>query len=47
MDKKRNSGFDAPTIGKVVPKGTKWKKNPDGTVSPIYPKDKPKKDKKK
>lgn len=40
MDKK-HSGFEAPAIGTRVPDGTKWKKNPDGTISPVYPKKKP------
>lgn len=37
MEKKR-SGFDAPVIGHVEPKGTKIKRNPDGTISYVYPK---------
>lgn len=40
---KRNSGFDAPCIGGTpYPKGTKFKKNPNGTVTPIIPKKKKK-----
>ena len=31
----KHSGFEAPAIGKVYPKGTKFKKNPDGTISPV------------
>ena len=38
MAEKRNSGFDAPTIGKVYPKGTRIKRNPDGTATLIPPK---------
>ena len=34
----KHSGFEAPTIGHVLPDGTKFKKNPDGTLTPIYPK---------
>lgn len=40
MDTKKHSGFEAPTIGILVPDGTTWKKNPDGTMTPIYPKKK-------
>lgn len=40
-EKKKHSGFEAPAIGTVVPEGTKWKRNPDGTMSPVYPKKKP------
>lgn len=43
----KHSGFEAPTIGRVLPDGTKWKKNPDGTISPVYPKQKDKKEPKK
>lgn len=39
-EKKKHSGFEAPAIGTVVPEGTKWKRNPDGTMSPVYPKKK-------
>lgn len=35
---KKHSGFEAPTIGTVYPKGTTFKKNPDGTMSPVFPK---------
>ena len=34
---RRYSGFDAPTIGTVLPKGTKIRHNPDGTVTLIPP----------
>lgn len=37
MKRPKHSGFEAPCIGEVVPEGTKWKKNPDGTISPIFP----------
>lgn len=53
MSTKRHSGFEAPAIGTLLPKGTTWKKNPDGTFTPIYPKnesagkDKPKQPAKK
>ena len=40
MDSKKHSGFEAPAIGTRVPDGTTWKKNPDGTISPVYPKKK-------
>lgn len=35
--KKKSSGFSAPAIGKVYPKGTKFKTNRDGTISPAKP----------
>ena len=38
--KKNNSGFNVSTIGKIYPKGTKFKTNKDGTVTPVYPKKK-------
>lgn len=38
--KRKGSGFDGPTIGKTLPKGTALKKNKDGTVTPVYPKKK-------
>lgn len=34
---RRHCGFEAPVIGTLLPKGTKWKQNPDGTSTPIYP----------
>ena len=37
-DKEKHSGFEAPVYGELVPEGTRYKKNPDGTVTPIYPK---------
>lgn len=40
-----HSGFEGPTIGVAYPKGTKFKNNPDGTRTPIYPKTKPEKKK--
>ena len=48
-EQKKHSGFEAPVYGTVIPKGTRWKKNPDGTSTPIYPKKKDEKseDKKK
>lgn len=39
-EKKMHSGFEAPTIGEVMPKGTRIKKNPDGTISYVLPKKK-------
>ena len=38
--KPKHSGFDAPVIGTQYPKGTVWKKNKDGTISPVVPKKK-------
>lgn len=35
-----HSGFDAPVKGKQYPQGTVWKKNKDGTISPVTPKKK-------
>lgn len=40
----KKSGFNAPVSGKSYPKGTRWVKNSDGTMSPVLPK---KTDKKK
>lgn len=37
---KKRSGFDVPTYGVSYAKGTKIKKNPDGTVSLEEPKKK-------
>ena len=37
MDKKKHSGFDVPTYGKLLPEGTKIIRNPDGTISHVYP----------
>jgi len=34
----RKSGFDAPAYGEIVPKGTTYKKLPDGTYRMIPPK---------
>ncbi len=39
MEKKK-SGFNAPAIGTVEPRGTTIKRNPDGTISYVYPKKK-------
>lgn len=36
--KPKHSGFEAPLYGTLLPKGTKLKKNADGTVTPVYPK---------
>lgn len=44
---KRKSGFDVPTYGTMYPKGTKIKKNPDGTITLIEPNEKKKKSTKK
>lgn len=46
MNTKKNSkrsGFDAPTYGTLHPRGTKIKKNPDGTITLVEPKKKKKK----
>lgn len=34
----KHSGFDAPVKGTALPKGTKFVKNPDGTIRPVEPK---------
>lgn len=39
----RKNGFNAPCIGTVHPKGSKVKKNPDGTITIVEPKKKKKK----
>lgn len=46
MTNTKRSGFDAPIYGTVLPKGTKFKKNPNGTITPIQPTKKKKKKKK-
>ena len=33
----KHSGFEAPCIGEVLPKGTTYRTNPDGTISLILP----------
>ena len=39
----QGSGLQVPLIGgKMLPKGTRFKKNPDGTITPILPKKKAK-----
>lgn len=38
--KKSGTGFSAPTIGTKYPKGSKIKKNPDGTITVVTPKKK-------
>lgn len=43
-EKKQGSGFDHAPIGTFYPKGTKLKKNKDGTVEIIPPKKKKKKE---
>ena len=40
MAKSKHSGFEAPTIGTVHPKGSVIKKNPDGTIRIVEPKKK-------
>ena len=47
MATRKKSGFDAPTYGKLYAKGTKIKKNPDGTVTLVEPDEKKKKSAKK
>lgn len=44
---RKRSGFDAPTYGTLCPKGTKIKKNPDGTITLVEPDEKKKKSSKK
>lgn len=44
---RRRSGFDVPTYGIAYAKGTKIKKNPDGTITLIEPNEKKKKTTKK
>lgn len=39
----KKSSFNAPCIGTVHSKGTKIKKNPDGTITLVEPKKKKKK----
>ena len=36
----KHSGFEGPTIGVMAPRGTKFKHNADGTITPVYPKQK-------
>ena len=43
----RKSGFNVPTYGTLHPKGTKIKKNPDGTITLVEPDEKKKKSTKK
>lgn len=40
--KRRGSGFDVEPYGEVIPEGTKFKKNKDGTLTRIPPKKKKK-----
>ena len=40
MTEKKHSGFEAPAIGTVYPKGTTFKKNANGTLTPVFPKSK-------
>ena len=42
--KKIRSGFDCPVYGEILPKGTTFKKNNDGTVTIVLPKEKSKKE---
>lgn len=42
----KKSGFNAPTIGEVHPKGSTIKRNPDGTITIVPPKEKKEKAKK-
>lgn len=41
-NKKGKSGFDAPVGLAVLPKGTTYRKNKDGTITPVFPKKKKK-----
>ena len=36
--KQQNSGFNGQTIGEMFPKGTTFKRNANGTLTPVYPK---------
>lgn len=40
MSEKKGTGFAAPTIGTIHPKGSTIKKNPDGTITIVHPKEK-------
>ena len=40
VNKKRKSGFDSPVGIAVLPTGTTYKKNKDGTITPVFPKKK-------
>ena len=42
-ERPEHSGFESPAVGEVFPRGTKFKKNKDGTITPIVPKEKPEK----
>lgn len=46
MANPKHSGFEAPTIGTVLSKGSKIKRNKDGTISVVAPKPATKKKKK-
>ncbi len=37
MSNKKGTGFSAPTIGTILPKGSTFKKNPDGTITIVPP----------
>lgn len=39
----KHSGFEAPAFGGAYPKGTKFKRMPNGVLKPILPKAKEKK----
>lgn len=39
----KHSGFEGPAFGTAYPKGTKFKKMPNGVLKPILPKAKEKK----
>lgn len=43
---KKGTGFAAPAIGEIAPKGTTIKRNPDGTITLVPPKKTPAKKKK-
>ena len=40
MANPKHSGFEAPTVGVVHSKGSKIKRNKDGTISVVQPKSK-------
>ncbi len=39
--KEKGTGFAAPTIGVIHPKGSTVRKNPDGTITIVPPEDTP------
>ena len=41
LETPKHSGFEAPAIGIVMPKGTRFKKLPNGRITAILPDDDP------